>query len=138
MDQNPEKVTCLSIIICDDIYRDEKTKKLVIVGSFSTINCPAFPALHPRFKILFTLTNGKGKYNLSLAIEHAESGNELMEMKGKLSLEDPLAISDLDVEIQGMTLPAAGKYWVTIKADGELVGQRPFVAHLTDQGEEKK
>lgn len=128
--KNPEQLTCISILVCDDIYRDEKTRKLVIVGTFNVINSPRFPCTHPRLRVLFTLTNGRGRYTLMLAVEEAASGRRIVEMSGPADVQNPLDIADIDVEMQNVTLPNPGKYWVQVYADGELVAQRPFVANL--------
>lgn len=128
--------TCLSVIVCDDIYRDEDTKKLAILGAFNTIQAQRFPARHERMNVLFTLTNGKGEYDLSLAIEHAESGEPIIEMKGPLVLESPLGISDFNVVMQGVIFPSAGKYWVCVKVNGQVIAQRPFLVNLASGSEQ--
>ena len=132
MAKNPERPTCLAIILCDDIYRDIQTKKMVIVGTFNEIKSQKYPAKHGRLKILFTLTDAKGEYDISLAIENARTGNEILRLDGKATLKDPLQIADFDVGIMNLFLPEAGKYWVTLKVDGELITQRPFNAGLMD------
>ena len=127
MGTTAELPECLSIIVCDDIYRDEETKKLVIVGTFNNIKAAEFPCRHGQLSVLFTLTNGRGAYDLALGIEHAESGCALIEMRGPLTLEDPLQIADFNVKLAGVEFPAPGKYWVCVRINGELVRQRPFL-----------
>jgi hypothetical protein len=124
---SPEKLTCLSIIICDDIYRDERTKKLVIVGTFSTISVRQFPSRHQKMRILFTLTNGHGTYNLKLSIRRARDEKALVEIQGQAKLTNPLQIADIDIEINDLVIPEPGKYWVSLEADGEPIAQRPFM-----------
>lgn len=128
MEKNPEEPTCLAILLCDDVYRDERTKKLVIVGTFNQVSSRVFPCAHQRMRVLFTLTNAKGDYDLALTIEHEKTGHEILGIKGKATLKDPLQISDFDVGIENLVLPEPGKYWVILKADGELIAQRPFLA----------
>ena len=127
MERNPEELTCISIIVCDDVYRDEQTKKLVIVGTFNTIFAQSFPCRHQQFRVLFTLTNGSGPYNLSLSIENARTGNVLMELKGPATLDNPLQIADVDVGIENMVFPEPGRYWITLRSDERIVTQRPFI-----------
>jgi len=127
MAKNPEKLSCVSIIICDDIYRDEVSKKLVIVGTFNRVTAPSFPCKHGRMSVLLTLTNGRGEYDLSLAIENARTGELVAEVKGPLAVQDPLAISDINLQLHNLVFPTADKYWVMLKADEEIIGQRPFV-----------
>ncbi|MFO0837601.1 MAG: hypothetical protein U1D55_03680 [Phycisphaerae bacterium] len=126
MKPNPEELCCISIIICDDIYRDELTKKLVIIGTFNYINARSFPCIQPRFRVLFTVTNGRGDYDLRLAVEHEQSGNRIVELGGPFRVGDPLAISDVSIEIANLVLNEPGKYWVTLRADNRIIQQRPF------------
>jgi hypothetical protein len=118
---------CLSVIICDDIYRDEDTKKLIIVGTFNTIHPHRFPWTHPKMCVLFTLTNGRGEYRMSLSVEHARSGVEIARISGPLKMTQPLAISDFNVVFQNLPFTTDGKYWVSVKVDDTIIMQRPFV-----------
>jgi hypothetical protein len=130
MKPNPERLTCVSIIVCDDVYRDEASKKLVIIGTFNRIQAISLPCLHPRMTVLFTLTNGKGDYDLALWIEHEKTGRRVAELRAPLRVDDPLAISDVNVELRNVVFTEPGKYWVAIEADGGVVQQRPFWVEL--------
>lgn len=126
MSKNPEKLSCVSIIICDDVYRDEATKKLIIIGTFNNIRANSTPCKHPRMVVLFTITNGHGEYDLSLSIEFERTGGLVTEFRGPLKLKDPLALYDINVTLTDMQFPEPGKYWVVLKADGEIIQQRPM------------
>ncbi len=125
MANNAEKLTCVSIIICDDIYRDERTKKLVIVGTFSTIQPITFPH-HQKLHILMTLTNGNGEYDVALRVVHEESDQAVVEVRGPMKIDTPLRITEINVPMV-VPLTAAGKYWVEVISDGEILAQRPFI-----------
>ena len=130
---NPEKPTCVSIIVCDDVYRDEATKKLVIVGTFNFLHTPGFPCRHPGMTVLFTVTNAVGKYDLSLCVEHEQTGQKVMEISGPFEVGNPLAISDINMRLENLVFNEEGKYWVVLSADGEIIGQRPFVVIRTTE-----
>lgn len=133
MPPSPEQLTCVSILICDDIYRDERTKKLVIVGTFNAVNALSLPCVQPRMRVLLSLTNGRGAYDLSVSVEHEKTGVEILEMKGPLRVDNPLQITDLDIGVVNLRLPEAGKYWVVVKAEGRILQQRPFFVHVAGQ-----
>lgn len=124
---NPEKLTCVSLLVCDDVYRDEKSKKLVVVGVFNAVITPSLPTVQPRLTVLFTLTNGQGEYELSLAIEHEQSGATIVELKGPLKLENPLHLHDFNVVMSDVKFPRPGKYWIVLKADNAIICQRPIM-----------
>lgn len=135
---NPERLTCVSIILCDVVYRDERTKKLLIVGTFNRIAAPSVPCMHPHLEVLFTLTNGRGSYQLSLAIEHADTGEKVVEVSGPLSVQDPLAVRDINLILRNLEFRAAGKYWVVLRSDGEILSQRPFLVEVAAPDDEGK
>lgn len=118
---------CISILISDEIYRDEQTKKLIVVGTFNNINARSFPHKHPRFSVLFTLTNGQGTWDLCLAVEHARSGQRIFAMQGPARLSNPLQIADIHIVLEDIFFPEAGKYWVEVSANGTILAQRPLV-----------
>ncbi len=135
---NPRNIQCISIIVCDDVYRDETTKKMVVVGTFNRISTSSLPCLHPRMTVLFSLTNASGVYDLSLSIEHEKSGQTIAEIRGPLEVHDPLAINDVNVVMSNLQFQEDGKYWAELKADGEIIQQRPFFVSLVQpeqQGE---
>lgn len=127
MTSNPEKLSCISIIICDEVYRDERTKKQVIIGTFNRITTPSVPCGHARMVVLFSVTNGNGNYHLTLRVEHEQTGHTVAEINGPFKIDDPLAISDISVELRNLVFPNEGKYWVELKADGEILQTRPFI-----------
>ncbi len=117
---------CISVLICDDVYRDEATKKLVIVGTFNQIHAPEIPCRHQRMHVLFSLADGHGEFDLCVRVEHAESGNTLVEMRGPAQLTDRLQITDINIVLENLEFAAPGKYWISILADDDEIGARPF------------
>lgn len=117
---------CLAIIVCDDIYRDEITKKLILVGTFNRIVADQFPYTHSNFTVLFTLTEGRGKYDMSLSVENAKTGVTIVDLKGPLTIAEPTLIADFNVSMANITFPEAGKYWICLKVNGTIIKQRPI------------
>lgn len=121
-------------MICDSIYRDETTKKLILVGVFNTIQVVKFPFVHPRMSVLFTLSEGQGTHELELAVQHAGSGEDLARISGKQTFESPLQIIDFNLELGPLHFPEPGKYCLCLSVDGELIRQRPFVVASMEGG----
>lgn len=138
MERNPERLTCVSMVICDDIYRDEHTKKLIIVGAFNNISAPSMPCIHRRMHVLLTLTNGQGNYDVSLSVEHEKTGHKIIEIRGPMKIEDPLSIHDTNVELQNVGFQEEGKYWVVLRADEEIIQQRPFTVSKPPERKDEK
>ena len=136
MDKNAEKLSCISIIVCDDVYRDERTKKLVIVGTFNQITAVQLPSVHPSLNVVFSLTNGRGKYDLRVSVEHETTGEVAVEFGGPIEFTDPLSVNEVNIVLGKLVFKHAGKYWITITSDGEVLQMRPFFVKLaTPKGE---
>lgn len=130
MELNPERLICVSVVVCDDLYRDELTKKMVIVGTFNTISAGSLPARHPKFCVLTTLTNGLGEYQLTVVIEHEKTGNEVFRVGGPFTMKSPLDVADIDLRIHDLEFPDDGKYWVQIYDGPRIIGQRPILVRV--------
>ena len=128
-----DKLTCVAMVVCDGIFRDERTGKAILVGAFSTIACEGFPALHHQLAVFFTITNGNGEYDLSLSIEEETTGNSLVTLRGPLTVKNPLEITDIDVHFRHVEFPSPGKYWITLKSDGEIINHRPILLKLLEE-----
>jgi hypothetical protein len=122
---NTEILSCISIVLCDDVYRDEETKKLVLVGVFNHIGVSEFPYTHPKMHVLFTITNAHGDYDVVVSVED-EEGDNLFEMGGPLTSNNPLHVCDINTHVFDVTFERPAKYWIVVRANGEILAQRPF------------
>ena len=130
-----ELPACISIVLCDAVYRDEETKKLVLAGVFNAVGVKEFPYTHPRMQVLFTLTNGRGTFDISLSIEDASTGKVMYEATGPFVSDSPLRVCDVNTEVVDVPFLAPGKYWVVLRSGTQLLAQRPFwVTSLTNGG----
>lgn len=134
-ESNPEELTCVSMVLCDQVYRDERSKKLIVVGVFNQIIAEHLPALHPEAAVLFTLTNGRGTYELWLSMEHEASGQEVIRCGGPYRVDNPLRIVDVNITIPRLEFQASGKHWLTLRSDGRILQQRPFWVRITEDTE---
>ncbi len=128
-----ENPVCISLLICDDVYRDAHTGKHVIVGTFNQIWCPTLPRLHSRLWVVFSITDTRDTIDLSLSIEHEESGQRLVNVQGPYHANDPLTIHDVNVELNGVEFQQPGKHWVILRSNEAIIAQRPFWVNVLEQ-----
>lgn len=139
MPSAPELPTCIAMLLCESIYRDEASKNLIVVGTFNYVHAPDFPLRMHKMSVLFTMTGGNGEYDVSLSVEHEKSGHTLVEMKGPMTFADPLSINDFIIEMGGLEFKEEGKYWLVLRANEAILNQRPFeVIKLRPEETEKK
>jgi len=131
----PEKPTpqCRAIVLCDVIYRDELSKKLILVGTFHTLYTLQLPAVHPLMSVYLALTEGQGAYALKLLIEHVESQQSMFETTGPLTFDNPNQVIEMNVPLNGLRFGAPGAYDVQAWLDHELVGQTKFFVSLVER-----
>jgi hypothetical protein len=122
----PVPLKCISILLCEAAYPVGTTGNLIVVNTFHEVNSSVFPCRFPKITVLYTVTEGHGRYDLELSIVSASTGEATMRSRQQLMLENPLKIMDVQVTMLLVPLPAPGKYWVELRSAGELIGQRPF------------
>jgi hypothetical protein len=123
----PPPITCISIIICDDILRDENSHKVALWGTFNQIFAQKSPFVHPRMSIFLTITNGRGVKDVAVCVENASTGESVFEVRGPMRFNGPLDIVDLNLELRALSFPRFGKYLVCLKEGHVPVAQRPFM-----------
>jgi len=123
--QKPGPVV-LSINICDTIIRDERTKKVSLIGLFNAIHASAFPAVHPTMCVYIALTNGPGNCKLNIQFNKAEDNQTIAGMEGEIEFVNPLQVVELNLELQGLKFEKAGEHRVEVLCDNKLIGSRKF------------
>ena len=112
----------LALIVCDQIITDRMTGKQSLIGMFSKIHAPRFPASHPQLSVFVALTDGHGKTELVIrVVDSNEARAPIVEGKGAVDFKNPRAIAHLALQFHGLTFPATGEYRVQIWSHGELL-----------------
>lgn len=120
------KPIVLSINICDIIIRDEKTKKVSLIGLFGNINAYAFPVQHPLMHVYIALTNGHGKYKINIQFVRVADNDIIVEMEGEIDFPDPLGVVEMNLEWRGIQFEKPGTYSVEVLCEGSPIGSRKF------------
>ena len=115
----------LSMVVCDQIIREEGTRKLSLLGLFNKIGSKKFPCVHPKMHIYIALTEYEGNANCELKFSD-NSGKALVRMSGPLDFPNKLAVVEMNFCINNIPLPTAGVYHFDFFVNGELIGHRKF------------
>ena len=112
----------LALIVCDQIITDRITGKQSLIGIFSKVHAPRFPASHPQLSVYVTLTGGHGRTDLLIRIvDSNEDRPPIVAGKGKVDFKDPRAIANLALQFHGLAFPAPGQYRVQLYGNGQLL-----------------
>jgi hypothetical protein len=116
----------LAILVCDEIIRDERSRKETLVGLFNTIHARAFPCVHSHLNVFVSLTNGHGVAPAELRLVARDTGQTLASLHGSVEFPTPLAVVHMNFEINNVTFPKAGRYSFDFFCRDELLASRPF------------
>ena len=132
------KPIVLAINICDDIIRDEITKKISLIGLFNRIQSPSFPTTHSSLHVYVSLTNGHKKYKGELRFVNESDNNIIFKTNGDVPLQNPLQTLELNFSVRNLKFDKPGKYDVQFYCDGTLVGSRGFIVSASTSTSEIK
>ncbi len=132
------KPIVMSINVCDEIIRDEISKKISLIGLFSQIQTATFPAHHPSLHVYVSLTDGHGNYDGELRFVNENNNSIIASMKGKVPFKTPLQTVELNFAINNLKFEKPGKYRVEFFCDGEPVGSKQFIVSGPASDSEKK
>jgi len=126
--QQPPKPgpTVLAINICDYVIRDEVTKKVSLVGLFTTIRANSFPCMHPVLHVYVAVTNGHGHYDAEIRFVNLAKNEPLLGITGPVDLPDPLQVAEMHFCFQQVTFARPGEYAVEVLFDKQVIGARKF------------
>lgn len=119
-----------AIIICDDIIRDEGTRKITLVNCFNRVDSSAYPCTHPRLCVYVAVTNGRGDDAGVLKFINDEEQKEIVSVERMLKFEDPRTVAELVYTLRNIPLSCPGDYSFEFWCGEELVGRRSFQARL--------
>jgi len=127
----------LAINICDTVFRDELTKKVSLIGLFSTIRSFNFPCRHPSMHIYIALTGGHGRHKVDVRLVRTRDQKPVMGSVGPVEFANPLQVVEMNIQWNNIGFAEPGGYSVDVLCDDGPVpiGSRKF--HVIKEGEGK-
>lgn len=123
----------LSINVCDQVIREEKTHKTSLIGMFNNITATKFPCSHPCLHVHVAVTSGNGNQAARLCFVNNDSNQVVMELKGPIQFPNRTAIVEMNFEIKNLPLKAPGLYHFELWVGEMLIGQRHFNVKKTEE-----
>jgi hypothetical protein len=116
-----------AFLICDYVLHEAGTNKKSLIGIFEQVNSPRFPFRHGRMSVYANITDAQGPYDLTLRLVRLRDGKILLEAKGmKVQVPDPLQVSELGVNLEGIGFEEPGKYEFVLYANEQFLQSKPF------------
>lgn len=122
-----------AMLICDTVITEVGTNKKSLIGLFENISASSFPCAHPSLSVFVKFTDALGIYKF--ALEFVNFYTDIVVAKTEIpeiDVVDKLASYELVFNLHGIVFNEPGKYAFRIFANGEFVGQKPFMVHKKD------
>ena len=118
-------------VLCDDVRREENGK-FILIGLFEAINSKKFPATHPSMYIVNRWCKGEGNFTQQIRIVNTKDKSIVFQTD-----EQVFELSDIDrhhtliSRFNNLVFPNAGKYWLEVLLDKELLLNYPIILKET-------
>ena len=125
MGQLAQKPLVLSMMLCDQFYRDSASGKLSLLGCFTSISGPTFPSRHPDCGVYLLITDYVGPITLTVrVVDRDETRLPIALAEGSGTSADPRNILDFPMRLPSMMFPSPGEYRVQAFCNGEFLIER--------------
>jgi hypothetical protein len=135
--RRPPGPVVLAINICDTVIRDELTKKVSLIGLFSTIRSFNFPCIHPSMHIYIALTGGHGRHKVDVRLVRTRDQQPVMGSVGPVEFSNPLQVVEMNIKWNNVGFAEPGGYSVDVLCDDGPVPICSRKFHIIKQGESK-
>lgn len=137
MNQNAINIPKMqALILADQIYVDEETKKKVIAGTFSSLWSSQFPTQYQGMtKAYVSLTNCRGVTKLSLRWVDLKHDSVLMRSPTvSFESKDPLQTIDFIMDIPPFPMPYPGHFAFELYCNDQRLGALRVSVGLRTEG----
>jgi len=123
----PPKPEVKAFLLCDYVLHEAGTNKKSLIGIFEQVNSPRFPFRHGKMSVYANLADAHGAYELTLRLVRLRDGKILLEAKGmRVTVGDPLQVSELGVNLEGIVFEEPGKYEFALYGNEQFLQSKPF------------
>lgn len=114
-------------VLCDDVRREENGK-FILIGLFEAINARKFPATHAVLFVVNRWCKGEGTFTQRIRIINPKDKSAVFQTDDQVfELGDIDKHHTLVSRFNNLVFPEAGKYWVEILLDNELMLNYPLI-----------
>jgi len=129
----PPPAEVLSVMIADQLYQDDVSGRVSLLGIRSDIRAKALPHVHPQLVVYFVLTNGRGTVSVTLRlIDEGEEREPIQETQRQITFRDPLIEVTRAIRFNNLAFAEPGDYRVQLLVGGALVRERRLKVYYPD------
>lgn len=114
----------LGLTLCDYVIVEEGTRKLSLIGTFTTLAFKQFPTPPRPFSLFLALTDGVGHAKIDLVMKRLQNGDELHRQTVVVEFAGKLEETHLLFRVDDWNFPDPGWFEFSVFVDGNLLAQR--------------
>lgn len=116
-----------AFLLCDYVLHEAGTNKKSLIGIFEQVNTPRLPFRHGRMSVYANIADAHGAYDMTLRLVRLRDGKVMLEAKGmRIQVSDPLQVSELGMNLEGIVFEEEGKYEFALYANELFLQSKPF------------
>ena len=116
--------TAVGMHLCDQLIVEETTRKVSLFGCFTALTAGSFPTLSAPFCVFASLTDGNGLGAVELDVVRADTGEGIYRRTRQIRFSSRIQVVEYGWRIPGIVFPHPGRYYFSLRVDGEWVAQR--------------
>ena len=119
-----KKPTALGLILCERVDVDRATGRFSLLGLFQSRHFRQYPTPPQTFTVYGALFDGMGEGTLELVVVWLATDQKIYRYQRWLAFSSRLMTVHMEVKLKRCIFPAAGRYDVILRFDGEEVSHR--------------
>jgi len=127
-----------ALVVCDQIIRDEQTKKLTLVGCFNRFLAQTYPSRLSRLAVYVGMSEGHGSYSTEVRMVSASDGTVLMRGEAEIEFLRHHKAAEINITAENVPVPAAGEYVVEFICDGKVLMTKCIAAERLNAPKSKR
>jgi hypothetical protein len=130
MDSKPPAPVCHSFLICRQLFQDQASSEIIIIGPAYQLVAIQFPVIG-QLSVYARVTSLHGLYILETQLRDFDGTIHWRQrFENTLECHDPLAITNITLRDLRVTFPGPGKYEFVLLANDDEVARDIFGAQF--------
>ena len=114
------------MLVCDQVIKDQTTKKASVIGIFDRMFASAFPATHARLSVYVSVRDAIGEYRLRLEMVRTRDEMTVGRGDAQVIVTDRFEPAEWVFELVSLTFEEPGQYEFRLWANDRYVGSKSF------------
>ena len=123
-----------ALVLADHLYRDARTGKWIIAGTFTQVMGIKLPIELTSSWVYLSLTDFRGQCQVELEINYDPENRVLARTKPiSVQTESPLQTAEVSIPLPKIAFKMPGAYSINVLHDGEILGSHRITVGILEQ-----